>query len=275
MKIKKSELPPGWYPRSRDAVLAQLEEWNKNTGPVSGKKALACIAPHAGWSYSGELAWLSWQSLIDAETVVIIGGHRPAGSPFVIAGEYAYESPFGPVKADIQLASWLATRLDTVDERWMDNTVEVHIPMHAARFPESKALWMRAPNSMAAMELGNALAEYHGSTGRRIAVMASTDLCHYGPNYEWSPAEGGEAGRDWAKKADKRIVDAFLKMDMSQALSLANTERSACSVGAVIAAMAWARSLGVREGKLLGLSSSYEKMESDSFVGYCSIAYSR
>lgn len=283
MKVKERCLPAGWYPSTEREVRDQLALWDGEAVGRGGSSpygaftqgASACVAPHAGWDFSGALAWLAWKAAAEADTVVVIGGHRPAGSAFIVAADEAYDSPLGPIRADLELGEHLSGLLDAQDERWEDNTVEVHLPMLAARFPAAKALWARAPNGPEAARLGLELAAWAGQRGKKLFVMASTDLTHYGPNYGWEPAGPGEEGRAWAAESDGLMATAFAELDAVKALRLAQERRAACSVGAALAAMAYAGALsdGKAAGRLLGLSSSWNRAKGPSFVGYCAVAY--
>lgn len=276
MNVKKRCLPYGWYPYDAPSVMTMLDTWDSEQGTDSLEPAaLACVAPHAGWAYSGSLAWRAWKQAVSADTVVILGGHLPAASPFVVARNDAYESPLGIIEANKELMAQLDARLNTVDELWVDNTVEVHLPMLKARFPHAQALWTRVPNDASSASLGLELAAWAQTSGTKLFVLASTDLCHYGPNYEWEPAGSGSTGRAWAAATDRQMADACTALDAPTALRLAEQKRAACSVGAVVAAMAYVKAMtgGKAQGRLLGLSSSLEHAQGSSFVGYGAIGY--
>jgi AmmeMemoRadiSam system protein B len=105
-------------------------------------------------------------------------------------------------------------------------------------------------------------------------MIASTDLVHYGQVYDFLPSGPPPAGFAWARKADEAIIHAFLSLDTNAALNKANTDRSACSVGAAIAAMTYALRMGALKADLLARGSSDEASSgSDASVGYCSVSY--
>lgn len=137
------------------------------------------------------------------------------------------------------------------------------------------ALGMRAPPSSLAADLGAALAEAAAALGRRVAVAGSTDLTHYGRNYDFSPAGGGAGALEWVRDVnDRRILESMLALDVGAALKRAAQERSACSVGGAAAAMGFARATGARSGKLVGYMTSHDVHPGESFVGYAGILYS-
>jgi len=272
METRRRRLPAGWYPEDGTGVSSELRAMEVEYAPVA-VPAIAAVAPHASWTFSGALAWAAWRSAGPTDTVVVIGGHLPAGAPFLAAMEDAFETPTGLMRADAELRDAVVTELSARPDVYADNTVEIHLPMARTRFPDAKLAWFRAPNEMGAARLGEALAAYARTSGRTLFVMGSTDLTHYGPNYGFEPGGRGTAGRAWAREGDHAIAAAFAGMDAATAVVLADDRRAACSVGAAVAAMAYAAAIGRTEGRTIGEASSWDLMRGDSFVGYCSVVY--
>jgi len=276
MSVRSRLLPSGWYPADRKETEAKLGAWDRVDGATRSAEAVAAIAPHAGWYYSGRIAWAAWRSAVAASSVVIIGGHLPAGAGFRYYAEEGFDTPLRVIASDRDLVEAVARAVAAVPDKSADNTVEIHMPMAAYRFSDIPVSCFRAPNDAGAAALGIAIAEYAASSKRTIFVLGSTDLTHYGPSYGFEPAGPGQEGFPWARRADKAIVEAFVAMDEATALKRASDNGSACSVGAAIAAMAYARKTGATRARLLMRGSSDEVAPGgDSSVGYCSVAYLR
>jgi len=279
MILREPSLPPGWYPRQREKIEEFLETFKKAKEALPA--AQAAIAPHAGWYYSGHLAALAVSSLeSDAETVAVIGGHLPAGAPVLAAREDGVKTALGPMIIDKELRDAFEKRISTAPDSYRDNTVEVLLPMARYFFPESMLLWLRFPAELSSFEAGKILAETAVSLGRRIVVLSSTDLTHYGRNYGFSPRGSGKPALEWMKKSnDAAFINAVLKGDPSVVLKRAEDDSSACSAGAVLGALGFA-SLKGKSAKLLEYSTSTDVRESeddevpDSFVGYAAISFS-
>ena len=276
MILREPCLPPGWYPRDRAKIEEFLKPFTK-TG-----KALAAIAPHAGWYYSGFCAASAVSSLVsDAETVVVIGGHLGGGMPVLVAAEDGVKTPLGTMKIDAELRESFLKKCETRPDRYQDNTVEVLLPMVHYFFPNANLLWLRFPASLSSFEAGKILAGVAASLGRRIAVLASTDLTHYGDNYGFSPRGRGKAALDWAKNVnDAGFISAVIAGDPSKALDHAEENYSACSAGAVLGALGFADSNGLTQRCLLEYRNSAEVNNDsenipDSFVGYAGIAINK
>lgn len=271
MDIRCRSLPSGWYPGTREEIKQAIAEW-KQARPAVSATAIAAIAPHAGWFFSGQLAWAAWQAAGEADTIVILGGHRSAGTTLLVSMHDAFDTPLGPIEADIETRSLLFDGLATESDRQADNTLEVHLPFVAYRFPQAKLVLARIPNDESAVTFGQRLAELAIKSKRRFFVLGSTDLSHYGPAYGFEPGGSGSEGKSWASAADDRIIKAFIDFDDAEAIKAAN-RGAACSVGAALAALSYAKARGARKADLLGRYSSDEIIKGTSFVGYCAVAY--
>ena len=244
MILREPRLPHGWYPRDKDAIKEFLDPFAKGMDPKafegnSRNFASAAVAPHAGWYYSGLCAASAVSSLDrDAGTVAVIGGHLGEGMPILIAGEDGVKTPFGHMLIDRELRDAFKKQVSGSPDRYQDNTVEVLLPMVHYFFPSSRLLWLRFPAELSSFEAGRLLAECAENLGRRIVVLASTDLTHYGLNYGYSPHGSGKQALEWVKKInDAAFVSAVLEGDPSQVLKHAQEDFSACSAGAVLGAL--------------------------------------
>jgi AmmeMemoRadiSam system protein B len=273
MKTREASLPRGWYPREKNEISHFLSEFAGN----SENRALAAVAPHAGWFYSGKIAARAVSSLRgDIDTLVIIGGHLPAGYPALFALEDAVSTPLGVMPIDTGLRSALMREIGGQEDRYRDNTVEVLLPMAHYFFPDARLLWVRLPADLSAYEAGKTLSAI--SVGRSIAVIASTDLTHYGPNYDYAPKGCGWKALDWVREVnDRNFIQAVESGDPAAVLERAQADYSSCSAGAVLGAMGFALGKGLGPARLLeyGTSADTEKngIVPDSFVGYAAMLF--
>ena len=266
-------LPPGWYPREKNKIADFLKPFEKDRVSQGGAKAV--VAPHAGWYYSGKLAALAIAALDPgADTVAVIGGHLPPTMPLLAAFEEAVKTPLGSMAIDGELLGRLEKLISLSSDRYQDNTVEVLLPMAHYFFPGSKFLWLRFPAELSSFEAGKILSEAAGDLGRRLAVIASTDLTHYGANYAFSPKGSGKAALEWVKNSnDAAFINAVLDGDPAMVLKRANEDQSSCSPGAVLGALGFS-SQESKKPRLLKYQTSADIDDTipDSFVGYAAIS---
>lgn len=85
MATRSMRLPPGWYPGTESGLRESLASWAGREEPALAGGAVAALAPHAGWAYSGRLAAAALAALAPAPTLIVVGGHLPAGFPLLMA----------------------------------------------------------------------------------------------------------------------------------------------------------------------------------------------
>jgi MEMO1 family protein len=273
-RIKGRMLPAGWYPDDPDTAEKALRGWlgcskERTTGGV------ACVVPHAGWDFSGELAFSVLRCLArPVDTIVVVGGHLPPNAVFLVCAADRFETPFGYLETDHDVLARLCKDLDFEEDIRADNTVEIQLPLIKFLFPETKIISLRVSPSADAIELGKKLHALSVDLHRSMAVVGSTDLTHYGPSYGFSPAGTGRAAVDWVKEEnDKPFLQLLLKMDGEAAMDHAEAHGSACSSGAAAVAAAFAATGGVTDGTLVGYRMSCDLILAESFVGYGGIVF--
>jgi AmmeMemoRadiSam system protein B len=159
--------------------------------------------------------------------------------------------------------------------------VEVHLPLVRYFFPAAKVLWLRFGAGIEAFRAGQELARIAGTLGRTLAVLGSTDLTHYGPNYDFSPQGLGAAALRWVREVnDAAFIQVVISGKAADILAKAETDRSACSAGAVLGALGFAQSQGASAPELLDYTTSADTGGGsgpipDSFVGYGAFMFNR
>ena len=247
-----------------------MDRWSSEYAAGSAEFC-AAVVPHAGWAFSGGLAYATMaRCATPVRTAVVVGGHLVAGDRIRLAGESGFQTPSRTVEADAALRDRIAASFDAQDDPAPDNTVEVQLPLIAELFPDAKAVWMRCPPDMLCERVGAFIAE---AAGQDTVVIGSTDLTHYGPSYGFTPAGSGERGHAWADQNDRTITEHLIAMDGRAALTDAQERRAACSVGAALCAIGFARARGCADGVLVERTSSLAAHQADSFVGYAGIGY--
>ena len=278
MNLREPCLPRGWYPQEAGKIKEFLEPFAESSSPLA---APAAIAPHAGWYYSGVPAAMAVSSLDrEAETVAVIGGHLPPGMPVLLAEEDGAKTPFGAMGIDRKLRDEFKSLVSAEmapprPDSCQDNTVEALLPMVHYFFPRAELLWLRFPAGLSSFEAGKLLARSAGRLKRRVAVLGSTDLTHYGDNYGYSPRGRGKLALEWVKNVnDAAFIGAVLDGDPARALKHAQEGSAACSAGAVLGALGFAACRGNARARLLDYRTSADAggQIPGSFVGYAAFA---
>ena len=274
-----------WYPDAMDECLRTFERYEaaceerESHGPLVGG-----VVPHAGWMYSGHIAYNVVRELARAagevDTVVVFGGHLGPRHPAVIMTRGDFWTPLGDINTDEQLAAGVCDcdveiNIETPEAPQRDNTIELQAPLIKHLLPDACMVTIKAPPNPDTLRLAQAVVKTAGSLGRRVVYLGSTDLSHYGPNYGWSPKGVGAGARRWVREEnDRQFIEATCGMDPEAMMQQALVQQNACCPGAASAAVECGRQLGATGGELLiqALSSDIPP-PGDSFVGYAGILF--
>lgn len=289
MRIRTPVVEGQFYPAGREACLEQIREClaSRPVGEPLPQRIVGGIVPHAGWTFSGDLA---------AMVFAAIQKQRPGVHTFVLFGTAHYfrprpvvddfdswQTPLGTIGVDAALRETLLARHVVVADgraHQHEHSIEVQVPFIQHLFPEAKIVPIIVPPVEAAAALGEAVAELAGGPDRTVICLGSTDLTHYGPRYDFTPMGKGPDGLQWAANVnDRRFIDLALALEAERLLAEAIEKGNACGPGAAAAAVTAARKLGVAKGRLLAYTNSNDVMRSkmgttgrDS-VGYAAIVF--
>jgi AmmeMemoRadiSam system protein B len=284
MATRQPDFAGSWYPDTERGCLAMFKDFEqacvarKGTGPVHGG-----IVPHAGWVFSGGIAYnvvreLSRAVAGELDTVVLFGGHLGPSAPITIMDHGDFWTPFGPIPTDEELASKICARYtvrqESPERHKPDNTIELQAPIIRHLLPEARLVVVGAPPNDETLALAAGIAELAQELGRRIVALGSTDLTHYGPNYGWSPKGHGQAAERWVREEnDPRWIASACGLDERQMIQEALQNSNACCPGAAAASARCGKKLGSTAGELLVYATSSDIRPDASFVGYAGIVF--
>jgi AmmeMemoRadiSam system protein B len=284
MEIRRSDFAGSWYPGGETECRKAIEELSDRISPCpdTQKGYLGGILPHAGWIFSGRVAFNVIKCLknsTEPDTIVIFGRHLHPGGANYLMKEGSWSTPLGELEIDKDLGESLSSefrfKIETASNYEQDNTIEVQLPFIKFLFPHVKILPLGLPPKMASINIGRRTAEIALELGKKILVLGSTDLTHYGYNYGFTPKGTGEAAVEWVKNEnDKKIVDLMLDMDSAGIIDESLINYNACCGGAVAAAISSLKVLGAKKGEKIFYTTSYDVRPDSSFVGYVGIVFS-
>lgn len=282
-KLRRAVFAGSWYPASAaecekeiDGFLAEGQKLDIPAG-----KRVGGIVPHAGWFFSGSIACNVISRLKSddpPDVLVVFGMHLHPNDRCVMMAEGAWETPFGELLVDAQLAGELASQfsftLESFNNFAQDNTIELQLPFIKYFFKNTRIVAMGVPPSESSLAIGRAVVDIAKRLGLKIKVIGSTDLTHYGPNYGFVSQGAGHRAVDWVRhQNDRRIIDLMLNMDAEKVISEALASQNACCAGAAATALQTAKHLGADRAESIAYATSYDKNPADSFVGYVGIVF--
>ncbi len=236
--------------------------------------AMAYVAPHAGYIYSGSTAAHTYKALASskgaaADAVVVIGpNHTGLGMPVAVSLE-DWKTPMGFVRNDAELSNAIikaSAGLAGHDERAHieEHSVEVQLPFIQYILPGKKVcmICMGDQSERAAAALEAAISDAAASLGRSVAVIASSDFNHYAPVNTAS----------WKDELLFGALEALDTREFNKRLT-ANV-CTVCGFGPITVAALFAKRRGAKRGIVLKYSNSGETAHDfTNVVTYASIAF--
>ena len=238
MSTRKAVFAGSWYPDTSLECEKEIKNFLKNaeSGTFLKERCIGGIVPHAGWYFSGSIACRVIHALaedIPPDVIVIFGMHLHTASPCYIMADGSWETPFGEIKIEKQIASELVNRFDfkveTARDYTQDNTIELQLPFIKYFFDKVPIIPLGVPPVAGSIEIGKAVAQIAKDKGVTIKVIGSTDLTHYGSNYGFSPKGKGKKAVDWVRNENDRVfIDAMVEMNLEKILKTAFENSNAC-----------------------------------------------
>jgi hypothetical protein len=269
-----------FYPASENALRKELAVcFKKGPGreaPKPGRRAIGIISPHAGYTYSGPTAAHGYMALSDGGlpgTALIIGpNHTGMGEDIGLLND-DLKTPLGVARLDRELAKSLDVTMDKASHI-QEHSMEVQVPFLQYLDPDIQIVCISMMDQTlgSARTLSRKISSAVRSSARRVALIASSDFTHCGPNYGVHVPRGTNAG-ETARSMDMPVLGKLLKMDVEGAFQARDaTGSTACGLGPVAAVVMASKDLGAVDAKLLDYTTSYDVMPHHSAVGYASIA---
>ncbi|HUC40078.1 MAG TPA: AmmeMemoRadiSam system protein B [Gemmatimonadales bacterium] len=242
--------------------------------PPSGRPAVAIIAPHAGYLYSGPTAARVFaRTEIPGLVVILAPNHTgvaaaPSGVSLWEAG--AFRTPLGDVPVDTDASDALQRISDgvvAVDHaaHEAEHAVEVELPFLQLLRADVRIV----PLVIAwdawepARILGDILARLVHTAGEPVLLLGSSDLNHYEP-------------ANVSEEKDARALEAVTALDGEELLARCKRERiSMCGRAPVATVLAAARALGAGRAEVVDYRhSGWVSGDNARVVGYAGVVIS-
>ena len=240
--IREATYAGRFYPADAAGCDALAAGW---LADAAAQPAIAGLAPHAGWLFSGATAALSIAAIaaFKPDTVVVFGAvHVVDRNRASLYPAGRWRTPYGDLPVDEELARAVSKIGDvTVDPAAHRNehSIEVELPIIRQVMEGVAILPIMVRPGPWASDVGREVARAAMDMERRVAFLASTDLTHYGPSFGFEPHGRGPDGIQWAKDVnDRRFIDIVAQLDAGAIVPEADEHRNACGSGAVAATIA-------------------------------------
>jgi AmmeMemoRadiSam system protein B len=273
-----------FYPGRAEELLREVREFTSTakipieTGQIA---AIGCVAPHAGYIYSGGVAGAVYSRLkIPERCVILCPNHTGKGHPLAIMASTTWQTPLGEVAADADMGARLLRRFPALQEdsaaHRTEHAIEVQLPFLQTQQPELNIvpIAIGTGDFNVLRGLGEALADViadHHEEDRhekdqkeqrpeKTLIIASSDMNHY---------ESDAITRVKDRKAIERVqaLDARGLWEV-----VMNEDISMCGFGPTVVMLTAAKLLGATSATLVKYATSGDVSgDYNSVVGYAGI----
>jgi hypothetical protein len=260
-----------FYPSDPVHLRADIDAYFSTAEKTSKRvPAISCIAPHAGYIYSGQVAATVFSSIEIPSCCIVLGpNHTGHGHRLAIMKDGEWRTPMGDLSIDAELAEALLTSFpaladDSVAHR-TEHAIEVELPFLQVLRPEVKIvpIAIGTGNLMILEQLGEAIASVVRESPEQILIIASSDMNHYEDDAT-------------TRVKDQKAIDKILALDarglhetvMSESISM-------CGFGPAVTMLTAAKELGAKHAELMQYATSGDVSgDLETVVGYAGIVVS-
>jgi AmmeMemoRadiSam system protein B len=264
-----------FYPGRAEELLREVREFTSTakipieTGQIA---AIGCVAPHAGYIYSGGVAGAVYSRLkIPERCVILCPNHTGKGRPLAIMASTTWQTPLGEVAADADMGARLLRRFPALQEdsaaHRAEHAIEVQLPFLQTQQPELNIvpIAIGTGDFNVLRSLGEALADviadrHEEDQKEKVLIIASSDMNHY---------ESDAITR----VKDHKAIERVLAMDPRGLWDVViNEDISMCGFGPTVVMLTAAKLLGATSAKLVKYATSGDVSgDYESVVGYAGI----
>jgi len=260
-----------FYPRDEGSLARDVTDLLAHGAVEAPRRVHGCMAPHAGYVYSGGIAGQTFAAIEVPERVIVLcPNHTGHGARIAVVTSGAFRIPRADVPIDEELARHVIAQVsgaesDTEAHR-LEHAIEVELPFLVAKQPNVKIvpIVLSGMREGEAIALGEALHRAAEMIDGDVLVVASSDMSHFLPD-------------DVAREVDRVALEPLLDFDPSGLYrTVVDNDISMCGVIPATAMLAYARRAKASAPELVGYATSGDAFGDRSrVVGYAGVVVPR
>lgn len=264
--IRKPIVSGQFYEDNPEELRETIKKFIDNIN-IRKEKYTGAISPHAGYLYSGQCAAYSYSLIDDADVYVIIGlNHSGYGSCVSLDD---FETPLGIARNDNELGKKLVENGIKEDKKAhsREHSIEVQLPF--LQYVKRNPVFVPVIVSEDYERIAEIIKKTIKETGKKAAIIASSDFTHYGMNYGYFPFHNKV--KENMYKLDMDAINFILNNDVKGFLDYCDkTGATICGKYPIACLM----SILNKKGKLLKYYTSGDIINDyNSAVGYAAIVF--
>ncbi|MFH0791480.1 MAG: AmmeMemoRadiSam system protein B [Candidatus Omnitrophota bacterium] len=267
LKVRKSAAAGRFYQASAFDLRGQIESFLDKKAERSD--VIACMLPHAGYTYSGRVAVQTVSRINIKDRVILIGpNHTGHGPAFSIMSQGVWQTPLGDVKVDSVLAGKILASSeyleDDFDAHRDEHSLEVELPIlqYFKKTLQIVPICLASHDVYALKKIAEAIAGAikESNLESSALIIASSDMTHY-------------ESQDQADKKDKQAIQAILELDADKfTAAVQGLNISMCGYAPALVMLASSKLLGAKKAELIKYQTSGDITgDYDRVVGYAGI----
>jgi MEMO1 family protein len=272
-KIRKPAVAGRFYPSDKERLKELIQEIYEQEKPhinksLASKSFHGAVVPHAGYVYSAYQAihFFELLKLTDKviDTFVIINpNHTGYGERIALDNHSAWETPLGSINQDMEFIHQLGFPFSNIAHDH-EHSGEVMLPLLHFFVPYDFKIAMitlsqQTPQN--AVLLAEKIKHTADSLNRRIAIIASSDFCHF---------KNAETGYE----LDELVVEQIRNQDIEKLYhQVKEFDISVCGYGPIMCLMAYAGLHGEYCSDIMARGHSGQVLPSQKVVDYISILF--
>ena len=254
-----------FYPGDRHTLLNDVRSYL--SPPAATTPALGCVAPHAGYVYSGAVVGAVFAQVdLPQRIIVLCPNHTGKGRPLAIMSSGDWETPLGSVPIDSALADGLKKRFpplsEDADAHRSEHAIEVELPFLQGCRPDFSFVPIALGTGQFDIleKLGEAVADTVQAQSDKILIVASSDMNHY-ENDAITRVKDHKAIEQMLALDARGLFDVVMREDISM-----------CGFGPAVVMLTAAKRLGATSAELIKYATSGDVSgDREMVVGYAGI----
>jgi len=281
--IRNSYVAGRFYPYNKEELLrmidSYLNEAERTTSEYKNYEIVGLLCPHAGYIYSGKTAGYSYSCIKgnQYDCVVILGPFHnvirvpvPPFAASIFPGDF-YKTPLGLARLDKDFIKKLKTMSQLFAGILMvhtgEHSIEVQIPFIQRVLPDTPIvpILIGTGDFEISKRIGKILANLIKKTGKKVLIVASSDLSHL----------SNQKNDSLTNKKDNLTLKLVSEFNVESLINeLRNGNCEMCGRIPVIAMLSALKELGINKAKIL--NHRHSAMVSNNYgyvVGYGSVVF--
>lgn len=224
MMALASTIAGSWYPGSEGEIRRLAGQWEGRASSqiFDAAQPNVILLPHAGWAYSGEVAWQAARRVKGAKfsrVVLLAPSHRAWIENRMVAPESAAVStPLGEIDVDRDFIDRLAllapvAKNDKVHSA--EHATQIEYPLVQLALGGGFRIVPLIVGSLGADQMGMCARAFARLMDDKTLLVISSDFTHYGRDFDYEPYGTGGGGdvREKAAVVDAAALDFIARGD--------------------------------------------------------------